>query len=114
MGTHSCSSTRNNHTHAKKKVKSCLVKVNLVNPKLNQSPVHQELVSNSQWAASTASSVKETTLNVSVLVLQFTWLLFWNIFPLKFWNWLVMLQEITRKPESSQDICNWLLEMMKN
>merc|ERR1712110_379186 len=112
MGTHSCSSTRNNHTQ--KKVSSCLVKVNLVNLKLNQSPVLQELASNSQLDVSIVFSVKETTLNVSELVHLSTWLLFLNISPLKFWNWLVTLLEITKKLELSLDIFNWLSEMMKN
>merc|ERR1712110_116998 len=83
--------------HTQKKVSSCLVKVNLVNLKLNQSPVLQELASNSQLDVSIVFSVKETTLNVSELVHQSTWLLFLNISPLKFWNWLVTLLEITKK-----------------
>jgi histone H2A len=36
-----------------------------------------------------------------------TWLPSWNTWPLKFWSWQATLLVTTRRPESSQDTCNW-------
>merc|ERR1712083_936107 len=98
-----------------KHFKKCLEKVKaLEKPKLNLRPDLLELVSNSQLVESTDCSEKVTTLNELVLVPQFTWLPSSNTCPLKFSNWLVTLPEITRRPESSPDTCNWPSETMKN
>merc|ERR1712180_17908 len=48
------------------------------------------------------------------LALPFIWPRLWSILLLKFWNSLVMLLVIIRKPGSFRDISNWQSETMRN
>merc|ERR1712018_469601 len=68
----------------------------------------------SQLDVSIVSSARVTMLPVLVLVLQSTLLLSWNTLLLRSLSWLAMLPVTTRRPESSQDICNWLSEMTRS
>merc|ERR1712107_883716 len=75
--------------------------------KLRQSLDPAVLDSSSQLDVFIVSSARVTMLPVLVLVPQSTLLL-------RFLSWLAMLPVTTRRPESSQDICNWLSEMTRS
>merc|ERR1711962_907846 len=52
--------------------------------------------------------------NELVLALPFIWPRLWSILLPKFWNSLVMLLVIIRKPGSFRDIFNWRSVTMRN
>ncbi len=68
---------------------------------VRESPVQAGLVFSSQLDISIVSSVRETMLSVLVQSLQNTWPLLWNTWLLRFWSWLVIPPETTKRPESS-------------
>merc|ERR1711934_31983 len=78
------------------------------------SPDHRELVFNFLSAESTVSSVKETTLNVSVPELPSTLPPSWSTWPPRFWSWLAMPPGTTRRLVLSPDIFNLPSVTMKS
>merc|ERR1711971_1532681 len=93
-------------THRIIKAASCPDEEKEAKLRERQNPDLRELVFNFLLAVSTASFVKETTLNVLVLELPSTLSPSWSIWPPRFWNWLVMPPGTTRKPVSFPDIFN--------
>merc|ERR1712038_592884 len=79
-----------------------------------QSQGHLELDSNFQSEEFIDFFEKETTPRELVLEHLFTWLLLWNTWLLKSWNWQVMQLVTIRRLGSSQDTCSLPSETTKN
>merc|ERR1712156_887122 len=87
-------------------------KVAKLREKLNPDP--QELDFSFQLDVFIDSCAKGIMPNELGLALPFIWPRLWSTLLLKFWNSLVMLLVIIRKPGSFRDISNWQSETMRN
>ena len=83
-------------------------------PNLRPRPDPSGLDFSSLLDVSTDTWREETMLRELELVPQSTWLLCLSTWALRSSSWLATLPVTTRKPGSSQDICNWLSETTRS
>merc|ERR1712183_612664 len=96
------------------KYSRCLHAAKVVKLREKQNLDPQELDFSFQLDVFIDSCARGIMPNELELALPFIWPRLWSILLLKFWNSLVMLLVIIRKPGSFRDISNWRSETMRN